>query len=247
MLTITHLAAVAVSSAAYGYDRRYKYIIPIEMDGKVMTGARVLVPFGTGNRKRVGVVVRIDDSANEDLSKFKPIISVIDNESLLNDEMLDLMMWIRNTTLCTYFDAFRTLIPIGLSVNFTQKYELAEKTELSEDVLSEKALELLNKIRNDISSLNSAENKLVKELVQSGFLVEQDSFKRRTKDETVKMIRLSDDFINGTLKANLSAKQKNIVELLEESGSASVKEITYICGVTSSVIGNMMKKGIVEA
>ncbi|MGN0675257.1 MAG: primosomal protein N', partial [Oscillospiraceae bacterium] len=28
---------------------------------------------------------------------------------------------------------------------------------------------------------------------------------------------------------------------------ASVKEITYICGVTSSVISNMMKKGIVEA
>lgn len=247
MLTITHLAAVAVSSAAYGYDRRYKYVIPVDMDGKVMIGARVLVPFGTGNRKRVGVVVRIDDSANEDLSKFKPIISVIDNEALLNDEMLDLMMWIRNTTLCTYFDAFRTLIPIGLSVNFTQKYKLSEETELAEDILSEKALELLNEIRNDVSALDNAENKLVKELVQAEFLVEQDSLKRRTKDETVKMIRLSDDFVSGNLKVNLSVKQKSIVELLEESGSASVKEITYICGVTSSVLSNMMKKGIVEA
>ncbi len=247
MLTINHLAAVAVSSVAYGYDRRYKYVIPVDMDGKVMIGARVLVPFGTGNRKRVGVVVRIDDSANEDLSKFKPIISVIDNEALLNDEMLDLMMWIRNTTLCTYFDAFRTLIPIGLSVNFTQKYKLSEETELSEDILSEKALELLNEIRNDVSALDNAENKLVKELVQAGFLVEQDSLKRRTKDETVKMIRLSDDFVSGNLKVNLSVKQKSIVELLEESGSASVKEITYICGVTSSVLSNMMKKGIVEA
>ena len=63
---------------------------------------------------------------NEDLSKFKPINSIIDSEALLNDEMIDLMMWIRNTTLCTYFDAFRTLIPIGLGVNLTTKYILSD-------------------------------------------------------------------------------------------------------------------------
>ncbi|MDE6710261.1 MAG: primosomal protein N', partial [Oscillospiraceae bacterium] len=113
MLTVKHLAAVAVSSTNFGFDRRYKYIIPVEMEEKVFVGARVLVPFGKGNRKRVAVVIRIDDSANEDLSLFKPINSIIDSEPLLNEEMLDLMMWIRNTTMCTYFEAFKTLIPIG--------------------------------------------------------------------------------------------------------------------------------------
>lgn len=241
------MAAVAVSSTAYGYDRRYKYTVPVELDGKARTGVRVLVPFGNGNRKRVGVIIRIDDAAHEDLSSFKPINSVIDDEPLLNDEMLDMVFWLRNTTLCTYFEAFKTLIPIGLSVSFTQKYELSHDDGLSEEVLSAGALRLLNSVREDASALDGAESGTVAELVRSGFLTERNTVKRRTKDETVKMVRLSEEFLKGNLAANLSPKQKKTVQLLTESGSASLKEIEYLCGVTSAVIKNMTKKGITEA
>lgn len=247
MLTVKHLAAVAVSSTNFGFDKRYKYIVPVEMEGKVAVGARVLVPFGRGNRKRVAVVIRIDDSANEDLSKFKPINSIIDSEPLLNEEMLELMMWIRNITLCTYFEAFKTLIPIGLSVDFTQKYSLSEDEDLSADILSEKARFLLNSVRNDISVLDSAEKPLINELVQAGFLIEQNSVKRRTKDETVKMFRLTEGFVEGEVKAELPPKQKKVAELLESGGAASQKEICYLCGVTSAVIKNMLQKGVVES
>lgn len=247
MLTVKHLAAVAVSSTNFGFDKRYKYIIPVEMEGKVSVGARVLVPFGNGNRKRVAVVIRIDDSESEDLSKFKPIKAIIDSEPLLNDEMLDLMMWIRNTTMCTYFEAFKTLIPIGLSVDFTQKYALSEDEDLSPDVLSEKALTLLNSVRNDISVLDSAEKPLIDELVRAGFLIEQNSVKRRTRDETVKMFRFTEGFASVEVKAELPPKQKKVVELLESGSAASQKEICYLCGVTSAVIKNMLQKGIVES
>jgi len=245
--TIKHLAAVAVSSADYGYDRRYKYTVPIDMDGKAAVGVRVLVPFGNGNRKRIGVIIRIDNASVEDLSRFKPINSIIDDEPLLNSEMLDLVMWLRETTLCTYFEAFKTLIPIGLSVNFTQKYELSSDSSLSADALSDSALNLLKAVKDDFSALDGAENKLVSELVKAGFLIEYDSVKRRTKDETVKMIKLTSDFAAGKLAANLSPKQKSVVTLLEDSGSASIKEICYLCGITSSVVSSMTKKGIVES
>lgn len=247
MQTIKHLAAVAVSSADYGYDRRYKYTVPMDMDGKVAVGVRVLVPFGNGNRKRIGVIIRIDNASVEDLSRFKPINSIIDDEPLLNSEMLDLVMWLRETTLCTYFEAFKTLIPIGLSVNFTHKYELSSDSSLSSDSLSDGALNLLKAIKNNFSALDGAENKLVSELVKAGFLIEYDSVKRRTKDETVKMIKLTSDFAAGKLAANLSQKQKSVVTLLTDSGSASIKEICYLCGATSSVVINMTKKGIVES
>lgn len=244
MLTVKHLAAVAVSSTTFGYDRRYKYIIPPELESKALVGVRVLVPFGTGNRKRVAVIIRID-AAGEDISSFKPIHSVIDSEPLLNDEMLNLMMWLRNTTLCTYFEAFKTLIPVGLNVDYTQKYSLSEDEDLREDTLSEGAGRLLSAVRNDISQLDGADRRLVSELENAGFLIERDYLKRRAKDETVRMIRLSDDFAEGRLNVNLPPKQKKTAELLESIGAASRKEIGCICEVSSSVIRDMLKKGVI--
>ena len=109
MAFVKHIAAVAVSNTTYAYDRRYKYLIPPDLDERVSVGVRVIVPFGKGNRKRIGVVIRIDNAndlpPNETLSMFKPLRSVVDNESVLTPEMLDLMMWIRETTFCTYFSA----------------------------------------------------------------------------------------------------------------------------------------------
>ena len=251
MLTVRHLAAVAVSSTDFGYDRRYKYTVPTTLDDKVAVGVRVLVPFGKGNRKRIAVVIRIDDAAGEDLSKFKPINSVIDSEPLLNAEMLELMMWIRNTTLCTYFEAFRTLIPVSMSVDFKRKYSLAEDDGSSEDGLSAadlsaKAFGLLNELRADMSVIDKADRRLVAELVQAGFLIEDDVLKRRTNDKTVKMLRLTEAYADGELNIDLSPKQKAVVELLMENGSASKKEICSICEVTDAVLNKLLKKGAAE-
>ena len=245
MLTIKHLAAVAVSSTTFGYDKRYQYIIPLEMEGKIAVGARVLVPFGTGNRKRIAVVIRIDKVTNEDLSKFKPINSIIDTNSLLNEELVDLLIWIRNTTLCTYFEAFKTLIPIGLSIDLKTKYTLSDNQN-NKDNLSDKASELLLQIKEDVSAINNADKCTIDELVHAGILVEENIFKRRKKDDTIKMVRFTDDYINGKVAANFSSKQNDVVSLIEESTTASFKEILYICGVTSSVVKNLIQKNILE-
>ncbi len=217
----------------------------MEMDSKVKPGVRVLVPFGKGNRKRIGVVLRVDDVANEDFSQYKPLRSVIDNEPLLNDEMIELITWIRKTTLCTYFDAFKTLIPLGLNVKFTTKYDLCEE-DLSKDNLSESAVQLLNEITEDFSKLDDAEPRLIEELVSEGFLIEETSFKRRKKDETVRMVRFTEEYASGRITSDLSPKQRQVVELLQECETASLKEVLYICGITSAVIKNMMKNNILE-
>lgn len=246
-----HIAAVAVSNTTYGYDRRYKYIIPHNLDDRACVGVRVIVPFGSGNRRRIGVIVRIDNVSEltdkSEITKFKPLQSVVDSEPLLNGEMSQLLMWIRETTLCTYYEAFKTLIPLGLSVNFTQKYELADNGGRDTDLLSDKGKKLLDKISENIEQLNDAPQNLVDELSENGFLIEKSEIKQRTKDETVKMFKLTDAFVNGEISAVLSPKQKTVVELLESSSSASQKEISYICGVTGAVTQKMKKNGVIES
>ena len=83
---------IAVDQAAYHFDKLYSYTVP-ESLGPVERGCRVLVPFGGGNRKRQGVVVELDGEA--EVAKLKPVFSVLDPKPLLDDEMMDLALWIK--------------------------------------------------------------------------------------------------------------------------------------------------------
>lgn len=58
----------------------------------------------------------------------KEISSVIDSEPVIGEEQLELLMWLKDTVFCTYFEAFRALIPPGLGVNFVSKYRLGAKS-----------------------------------------------------------------------------------------------------------------------
>lgn len=246
-----YIAAVAVSNTSLYYDRRYKYIVPSELEETVLPGCRVIVPFGKGNRKRIGVVLRLDLAAElssgENIASFKPIRSVVDKEPPLGKEMLELMLWLRETTLCTYFEAFRALIPIGLNVDYTERYITAGGELPAESVLSDSAKAVWKRFCEDVSTLENAKGADISELVEKGFLVENDDVKRRKKDDTIKMLRLSEEYLAESSAFNVSEKGKAVVELLEGCGAASVKEISYICGVSASVISTLKKNHIVEA
>ena len=50
------MAKVAVSKAIYAIDKPYDYLVPPELEGQVLPGMRVAVPFGSGNRGSDGIV-----------------------------------------------------------------------------------------------------------------------------------------------------------------------------------------------
>ncbi|MBQ9994610.1 MAG: primosomal protein N', partial [Clostridia bacterium] len=68
---------------------------------------------------------------------------------------------------------------------------------------------------------------------------------RKTGDATIRMVRIAPDKENISLQ-KLTPKQREVVELLSEAGSASAKEVCYFTGVTQAVITGLQKRGIVE-
>jgi primosomal protein N' (replication factor Y) (superfamily II helicase) len=72
-------------------DKVFDYLAPDMLD--VAVGMRVQVPFGRGNRSRVGVVVGISTHSDFALEKLKPIQAVLDDCPLFGDAMLDLLRW----------------------------------------------------------------------------------------------------------------------------------------------------------
>ena len=50
---------VAVSGATFHFDKLYTYLLPPRLCGAVFLGSMVLVPFGRGNKPRMGVVLAL--------------------------------------------------------------------------------------------------------------------------------------------------------------------------------------------
>ncbi len=244
------ILSVAISATTYGYDKLYSYKVPDLLSEKAVVGARVLVPFGYGNRKRVGVILGISEGS---AAKLKPIISVIDEKPLLSGEMVDLIKWLKDFSLCTYFDAFKTIVPSGMNVTFSQKYILSDTGEIPELTQEEKniyeALKSSSSQKETDALLDYSEVPSKKEVVISllnkGVIAEYDTFKRTKKDDTVRMLRLSDDYLSGNVSVEITPKQRKVLETLEENGSASLKEICYLCNVTAVVCKNLCKRGLV--
>lgn len=73
------------------------YLLEAEQDlltseiPEAVVGGRVWVPFR--NKKIVGIVMQVTDSADYELTKIKPIAEVIDNEPLFTSTQLELFNW----------------------------------------------------------------------------------------------------------------------------------------------------------
>lgn len=105
-------AGVYVCDVPYRIDRPFDYSVPENMAPYIRVGSVVRVPFGRGDRLRVGAVVSLSETAPEGVVT-KPVRSLLDERIALSDEMLGLCLFLKNHTLCSYGDALRALTPPG--------------------------------------------------------------------------------------------------------------------------------------
>ena len=238
---------VALKGATFAFDKLYTYAVPPELYSKVKAGIRATVPFGRGNTTREGMIFSVSE---DEIAGLKKLISFTEEEPVLTEEMLKMAEYMRETVFCTYYDAVSVMIPAGLGFKTVNYYsannEFTAFSLLNED---ENAIfeYLLKKGETEESQLKSSfglNSEVLDSLCEKEAVVKVSDLKRRVGDATQKWVRLSDDFSEDT---KLTARQKEVVSLLEEIGSAAVKEICYFTGVSVSVVENLIKKGILSA
>ncbi len=71
---------VGVSKTAFSFDTLFSYKIPDELH--IEAGMRVVVPFGKGDRRRLGIVTEVYDT--DDLISLKEVAAVIDSKPFLS-------------------------------------------------------------------------------------------------------------------------------------------------------------------
>ncbi len=249
------VAKIAVSCAYYGFDSEYSYSVPENLTPYINDGVRVVVPFGKGNKKTIGFVIRTYEAAEYN-GALKPVESVVDEKSLVTPEMMKIILWLKENTFCTYFDAYKTVVPTGFSYRIDLHYNLVN-TYIDETELSDEERGIIAFMRNSSSQReidkylsltgNTKRKKALESLIDRGYIELSDTLKRRVGDDNIKMIELSSDYLDGNTNATLTPKQSLIVKLLEEVGCASEKEIRYMTNCTGDIIKRLEGKNVLRS
>lgn len=191
-------------------DYTFTYKVPKELEKNIEIGKRVKVPFR--NKQIEGFILKISNEFNESYS-VKDIISIVDENRVLNDELLKLGDFIVKKTMCTKISAFQTMLPKALKAKegFTQSKKYVSYVVINKEVnnLTSKRKELydivlknkkvLKKELTDISLYTT--NKLIEENI---FAVVKEEVYRLNNEAKV-------------IKSNiiLSEEQKSVINSIE--------------------------------
>lgn len=246
------LASVAVENVAYHFDILYKYAVPPELESDVVPGVRVMVGFGKGKSERQGVVFFVQ--TEETAQKCKPILKVLDNQPLVDDDMLSLACFLKERTFCTYFEAVKVQLPVGF--NFKMNVTYAAVTVPEDIHLTKAESEIYDYMlsfgaylkKQDIIDGTQTEKaeEILSRLVAKGAVVKNYEASKRIGNLSVRYATLTAAERDYDLVYDsLTPKQKSVVSVLKDVGCATVKELCCFAGVSDCVVLTLQKKGVI--
>lgn len=198
------IAEVLVEIKAKNIDKTFSYLIPNELKEKIKVGIRVLVPFG--KQKLEGFVLNINGYQKTEYN-LKSIISLVDENPVLNEEMLELGKYISKKTLCNLITAYQTMLPSALKakskININKKYISYLKLKKDSDISNIK-----NEKQKIIISLFNNQDKILKKVATD---ISISSVKTLIKNNILEEIQIEDYRIN-----NNNIKEKSNIKLTEE-------------------------------
>ncbi len=258
-------AGVHLLDSPYCIDRPFDYFIPPDLRERIAVGNFVTVPFGTGNRKRTGLVVSLKEKPDNEKIGCKPIFSVCDPSLLsLNEEMLKLCFFMKEQTLCTVGDAVRAMVPISALARQEERYLPRQGVEENQDRLK-KLDPLATLIFDYIRKKGSAGQELLKlrfgpataetlkRLLTDGWIVKETVLKTtEQKSESYCSLAIPRERADSILKGTdseirlRSANHLSILRYVLDSDEEEIKERTLLdaCGATAAQIAALCGKGI---
>jgi len=121
-------AEVIVDINHHQVDKVFDYLIPAPLASQIAVGKRVLVPFN--NREITGFVMGLKEESS--VMGVKPICRVLDHDSVINADLVELAKWIANRYFCQQVQVLKSLLPEKIKsfkTNETNYYSLSGSQE----------------------------------------------------------------------------------------------------------------------
>lgn len=247
------IVKVAVEAAPYSIDKPYDYLVPEVFWDTAVPGARVMVPFGRGNRKSEGLI--LSRTQGEKLPRTKAIVHVLDEAPVLDEQGISLALWMRQRYFATLYQCVKLMLPTGLWYQISNVYtrvkgvalpeDLGEQAQLILDDLSKKSLH-----EAELSSRHGVETVVIlAELEGQGLIERASQAQRKLKDKNQKMVELAMNPAEAMevvgRKKRTAPMQYGAVEFLCTAGCTPVSEVRYFTGASLQTLRNLEKMGIV--
>jgi primosomal protein N' (replication factor Y) len=242
------IVKVAVENTALSFDALFDYSVPEELSERAEVGCRVLVPFGRANTKKIGMIFEV--CSKTDAQRVKNITAVLDKTPIFTRHHLDLALWISQTTFCPIYEAVKVQLPSGMHLKLIECYEA--NREFCEDELENDFLMLYKEIKSNskptkrktlLEKFGFVDDNVLIELEKKGAIKKCSSAEAGIGDKTLKSARLASEIPENV---KITDKQKSVISVLEDIGSASVKDICYFTGVSVGVLNTLCKNGVIE-
>jgi len=243
--------------------RTYTYSVPESVQHLIQTGVRVEVQFGR-SKLYSGLVERV----HEDVPDYsvKPIISVLDEVTVVSPQQLKLWDWMADYYCCTLGEVMSAALPGHLKLtsetklvfnasygdNFSDldadEYLIAEALHIQQEITVEDARKILNK-----KTVFPA----IQRLLNKGVLFLREDLQEKFKARKVTAIRLAEPFrsqpdLLREIFSELQSKERQVEILMAylalEKGRPFVRkhELLQKADVTESSLNTLVKKGVLE-
>ncbi len=253
-------ARVAVSAAAYAFDKPYDYLIPDSLTEKVRVGVRAAIPFGRGNKSAEAIVLSVQEV--EKVRGLKSISAVLDDSPVLDQEGLRLAFWLRERYFCTVYEAVKTILPAGLWYRLRETCrivgdvteeelsahlgERGRKRTLYDAVLARGGQAETETLRRDLGEWTG---QVLRELAALGLITVETSADRKIRDKTVKRVSLAvpaeEALAAVETKKNRAPLRYEVIRLLCAAGSAASADLCYFTGASSATLRSLEKSGLI--
>ncbi len=244
------IAEVIINRTAKKLNRTFDYHVPSELEGLILVGSKILVPFGKGEKLEEAFVVGLKEKTDY-TSKIKEIAKL---EEQLKDEQIELAKWMAKRYFCNVSDCIKLMLTPGTRTKDKEK-RVQDKTintvylgkdieEIEFDIetgkiKSEKHKKIINFVKDnegvtipEIQMFTDASRAIVNTLIKNGYLeiIEQKVERNplNLKDtEKIKNIEKTD-------KLKLTEEQSEAYKKIEQKIETNKYQTFLLYGVTGS-------------